>query len=70
MEAFRDKEEGQAFVCRVAEGGRLQIDNLIGNEDIAQDLVAKVEGKVQEAEVLGHDINLRKLFRPDVGDYL
>ena len=67
VEAFRDKEEGQAFACRVAED-RLQIDNFIGNEDIAQDLVAKVEGKVQKAEVPGHNIDRRKLFRPETGD--
>ena len=45
VEAFRDKEEGQAFACRVAKD-RLQIDNFMRNEDIAQDLVAKVEGKI------------------------
>ena len=62
VEGFRDKEEGQALSSRVAED-RLQIDNLTRNEEITQNLVAKVEGKVEEAEVLGHDIDPRKLFR-------
>ena len=65
VEAFRDKEEGEAFAGRVEED-RVQIDNLIRNEHIAQNLVSKFEGKVEEAEVLRHDINLRKLFRSDI----
>ncbi len=57
---FRDKEGEQALAGRVE---IVQIDNMVRNEYVAQDFVAKVEGEVEEAEVLGHDINVKKLFR-------